>query len=90
MRCVSASLLERVQPLAASDGPSGFAEELANWAEELKTFANSLTTTEGSTWAQGSFPVRMDLGTGIPSGWCRCVDRSDPLQAGPDCISCGE
>ena len=40
------SLLERVQLLAAVDGPSGFAEELANWSEGLSTFVNSLTTTE--------------------------------------------
>ena len=40
------SLLERIQPLAESDGPSGLAEELSLWAEGLTTFASSLTTTD--------------------------------------------
>ncbi len=40
------SLLERVQQLAVSDGPPGFAQELTSWSEGLNTFANSLTTTE--------------------------------------------
>ena len=40
------ALLGPIRTLASSDGPVGFAEELANWADDLTEFAKSLTTAE--------------------------------------------
>ena len=41
-----AALLAPVRTLASSDGPAGFAEDLAAWATDLTAFAESLTTAE--------------------------------------------
>ena len=49
------SLLEPVKQLAASDGPSGFAEELANWSQGLSELAGSLSTAEEVMGHRGRF-----------------------------------
>ena len=41
-----AALLEPVRALALSDGPEGFDEDLAAWADDLTTFAKSVTAAE--------------------------------------------
>ena len=55
-----AGLVEAVQPLAKTDGPDGFFEELEGWLADLKAFASELGTVEkirtqrdrlGSEWA---------------------------------------
>ena len=41
-----ATLLAPVRDLAASDGPAGFADDLATWADNLTAFARCLATAE--------------------------------------------
>ena len=68
------SLVERVQLLAASDGPSGFAEELTNWSEGLSRFANSLPNTVKIFGHKGRFQF----------GW---IAAPDSLPAGAEALT---
>ena len=77
-----AGLAEAVQPLAKTDGPDGFFEELQSWSADLRAFASELGTVEKIRTQRGR--LGGVWGSPSPSLAKRLGDLKERIQGKPD------